>query len=636
VEGLVSGFVSLKNVLTRGKKKQALALLQSQRWPEAKTLFTQICESDKTDAEAWSNLMLIHLQMGELENARACGERVLQINPRALEVILNLGGLCAAEGKFEQAEQYCRQAIAIRPDFAGAHYNLGNALKAQAKYPEATEAYREAVRRQPQYPEALLNLGISLKEQGLYQEAIAAYNRVLQLNPQAVEALYNLGSAYTCTGQLDNALACLRRSIQVDPGFTRGHSNLLFTLNNSPSIRPDEIFAEHQRWGDILGAKYRPTSNHANDRDPGRRLRIGYVSPDFRGQHSITYYIESLLAHHHRDRVEIYGYAEVAFPDATTERLRALCDHWRITCNKSDEQVADMIRDDRIDILVDLAGHTASSRLPVFAFKPAPIQVSYLGYPNTTGLPVMDYRLTDELADPPGLTERYHMEQLVRLPHGFLCYTPPTDAPEPGDSPLEKNGYVTFGSFNSIAKVTPDVIRLWAAILNALPGSQLILKSHALSDAPVRERYWRLFSEQGIEQGRVQLLGQIRERAGHLALYQQVDIGLDPFPYNGTTTTCEALWMGVPVISLIGRAHAGRVGLSLLSHTGLVELTAKNEDEYLTLAVALARNPTRVKALRQSLRQRLRESPLCQGQSFAHDMEQAYRRMWRAWSDARK
>jgi predicted O-linked N-acetylglucosamine transferase (SPINDLY family) len=269
--------------------------------------------------------------------------------------------------------------------------------------------------------------------------------------------------------------------------------------------------------------------------------------------------------------------------------------------------------------------------LPVFALKPAPIQISYLGYPNTTGLPTMDYRLTDELADPPGLTERYHTEQLVRLPHGFLCYTPPADAPPPGDSPVETAGHVTFGSFNSIAKVTPQVIDLWSSILSALPSSRLILKSHALTDAGVRERFTRLFSGRGVEPGRVELLGYIRGRSEHLSLYQRIDIGLDSFPYNGTTTTCEALWMGVPVITLSGETHAGRVGMSILSHAGLPELVTENEDDYRDLALELARNPARVKDFRHCLRQRLRESPLCQGQSFARDAEQAYRQMWRGW-----
>ncbi|MEW6330080.1 MAG: tetratricopeptide repeat protein [Pseudomonadota bacterium] len=621
----------MKNVLTRGKKKQVLALLQGQHWREARNLLIQICRADKTDAEAWSNLMQAHLQLREFEDARVCGEHALRINPRAPEILLNLGGLHAAAGNFAQAEQYCRRAIEIRPDFAGSHYNLGNALKAQARYAEAAEAYRAALQRQPHYPDALLNLGVALKEQGRYHEAIAAYSQVLQLNPRSVEALHNLGSAYTCTGQLDDALACLRRALQIDPGFTRGHSNLLFVLNSAASPGPAEIFAEHRRWGELLAAKHPPVPDHANERNPGRRLRIGYVSPDFRGQHSVTCFIEPLLAHHDRGQVEVYGYAEVAFPDATTERLHALCDRWRVTSGKSDEQVAREIRDDRIDILVDLAGHTAGSRLPVFALRPAPVQVSWLGYPNTTGLTVMDYRLTDGLADPPGQTERYHTEQLVRLPHGFLCYAPPDDAPEPGDPPLEKNGYVTFGSFNSIAKVTPAVVRRWAAILDSVPGSRLILKSHALTDAPVRERYWRLFSEQGIGTERVQLLGQIRERAGHLGLYRQVDIGLDPFPYNGTTTTCEALWMGVPVVTLAGAAHAGRVGLSLLSRLGLAELAAGNEEEYLALAAGLARDTSRIRELRQGLRRRLRESSLCRGPAFARDVEQSYRAMWQAW-----
>jgi predicted O-linked N-acetylglucosamine transferase (SPINDLY family) len=467
----------------------------------------------------------------------------------------------------------------------------------------------------------------------MYHETIDCYQKILKANPSAMDASNNLAAAYLAMGQLDDAIAHRRQFLQRQPNFILGRSNLLFALNNSPAISPEAMFQEHLRWDELVMGQSLPAPTHTNRPDKERRLRVGYVSPDFIGQHSVTYFIESLLANHDRQQFEIYGYAEVAIPDATTERFQKLCDHWSITHDKSDEEIAQDIQKDQIDILVDMAGHTASSRLTVFARKPAPVQVSYLGYPNTTGLRTVDYRLTDARADPPGRTERYHVEKLVRLPDGFLCYTPPADAPTVSDPPMEKNGYVTFGSFNSLAKITPQVIALWAEIMKSLPESRMVLKSHALTDARVRERFRGLFEKEKIESSRISLLGRIRERSQHLAQYHEIDISLDSFPYNGATTTCESLWMGVPVISLAGDTHAGRVGLSLLSQIGLTELACADREEYKANACKLAQDLPRLKILRQGLRQRLGQSPLSDGPKHARAVEAAYREMWRTWCD---
>jgi predicted O-linked N-acetylglucosamine transferase (SPINDLY family) len=621
--------------MARTQKDQAFALIAQRRWVEARDLLARICHRDKPDAETWAARMQVHLHLGESKDARDCGEHVLRLDPTAIDAMLNLGGLCAANGEFEQAEEYCRRAIRINPEFPGAYYNLGNALKAQARYADATDAYREALRLNPQYTEALINMANAHKEAGHYTEAVAACEQVLGIRPDSVKALHNLGSIRTAMGQVETAVACLRRAIQVDPAFTHAGSNLLLTLNYLPSLTPEESILEHRRWGAAVESSCPAVMPHGNPADPERRLRIGYMSPDLRGQHSVTSFIETLFAHHDRRAFEILAYAEVALPDATTARLRTLCDQWRTTCGKSDEEVAHEIRWDGIDILVDLAGHTANSRLTVFARKPAPIQVSYLGYPNTTGLSTIDFRLTDTFADPPAQTDRFHTEKLVRLAAGYLGYTPPGDAPDPGAPPMTQTGRVTFGSFNNIAKVGTGVVRVWAATMNALPESRILLKSHALSDTAVQDRFRQLFSDQGIAAHRVRLLGHVPDRAGHLAQYRDIDIALDPFPYNGTTTTCEALWMGVPVISLIGRAHAGRVGLSLLSHAGLVDLAASDEDDYRERALALARDAQRVSALRGTLRQRLLKSPLCRTGPFVRSVEHAYREMWRAWCASR-
>lgn len=622
-----------QNVLTRGKKQRAQALFQAGQLEEARILYVQVCEKDRSDTDAWSMLGLIHLHQRRYKEAEHCWQHQLSLNPQAVDALLNLAGIYAQQGKFEQATRYCHRAIQIQPANISARYNLGNAFKLQGEYQQAIEAYRQALKLQPHHPGTLLNLGLCLKKQGMYHEAIDCYQKILMANPSAMDAANNLAAAYLAMGQLDDAIAHRRQFLQRQPNFILGRSNLLFALNNSPAISPEALFQEHLRWGELVMGQCRQTPTHTNRPDKERRLRIGYVSPDFIGQHSVTYFIESLLANHDRQRFEIYGYAEVAIPDATTERFHKLCDHWSITHDKSDEEIAQDIQKDQIDILVDLAGHTASSRLTVFTRQPAPVQVGYLGYPNTTGLHTVDYRLTDAWADAPGRTERYHVEKLVRLPEGFLCYTPPADAPPVSGPPMEKTGYVTFGSFNALAKITPQVIALWAEIMKNLPESRMVLKSHALTDARVRERFRVLFEKENIESSRVSLHGHIHERSQHLAQYHEIDVALDSFPYNGTTTTCESLWMGVPVITLVGDAHAGRVGLSLLSQIGLTELACADQEEYKTMACKLARDLPRLKILRQGLRQRLCQSPLSDGQKHARAVEAAYREMWRMWCD---
>jgi predicted O-linked N-acetylglucosamine transferase (SPINDLY family) len=344
----------------------------------------------------------------------------------------------------------------------------------------------------------------------------------------------------------------------------------------------------------------------------------------------VAHFIEPLLRHHDRAAVEVYCYAHVPRPDAFTEKLRGLADAWRDVTGLPENEIAEQLRADGIDILIDLAGHTAVELLPVFARRPVPVQGTYLGYANTSGLTTMDFRLTDALADPPGVTDALHTETLVRLPRGFLCYAPPPEAAEP----FVCKGPLTFASFNYLAKATPEVVGLWARILKAVPGSRLILKSRPLSDPMAKERYLKLFEAHGIRADRLDLLGWIPAKDSHLVQYNRVHVALDPFPYNGTTTTCEALWMGVPVVTLAGRVHAARVGVSILSHVGFPELIARDHDEYVKIAAGLVQNTSRLAELRRTLRDRMRASPLLDGPGFARAVEGAYRERWRTWCAA--
>jgi predicted O-linked N-acetylglucosamine transferase (SPINDLY family) len=372
-----------------------------------------------------------------------------------------------------------------------------------------------------------------------------------------------------------------------------------------------------------------PSAGFRNQPDPERRLKIGYVSPDFR-THSVAYFFEGLLRWHDNKVVETFCYALTPHKDETTERLQQQASVWRDVSTLDDAALVKQARADGIDILVDLAGHTARNRLTVFAARAAPVQMTYLGYPSTTGLSRMDYRLTDERADPPG-EEAFHSERLVRLPGCFLCYQPPLRSPSVAGAPMVHNGYITFGSFNNLAKINANVVALWSEILQAVPGSRLLIKNPSLTDGVTAERYRAMFDTHGISSDRTELLGLVPDPQAHLDTYRRIDIALDTFPYNGTTTTCEALYMGVPVITLAGQAHAGRVGLSILGNLGLDELIARSPDDYVSCAASLATNQERICDLRNTLRERLLTSAICDADSFARKVEQAFRQIWHDW-----
>ncbi|NVL89828.1 MAG: tetratricopeptide repeat protein, partial [Desulfobacterales bacterium] len=498
---------------------------------------------------------------------------------------------------------------------------------------EAISSYQKAIQLKADYVIAYNNLGAAFNGQGKLGEAVSCYQKALQLNSDYAEAYNNLGNAFKDQGRLDEAVSSYQKALQLKPDFAVAHSNLLFSLHYNSSIDTVQLFTEHQQWAAQhaapLAATIRP---HLNKKSPDRRLRVGYVSPDF-CMHSVAYFIEAILASHDCSAFEVFCYSDVVGPDTVTDRFKGLASCWRDIVGMSDEQVADLIRDDQIDILVDLAGHTAYNRMLMFARKPAPVQVTYLGYPNTTGLPIMDYRITDTWADPLHKTDRYHTEKLVRLPHGFLCYNPPNDVPEVGKLPAVERGRVTFASFNNLSKVTPEVVALWSSIMTAIPNARLIMKSRALADTGTRQRLQAMFAQNAVSTDRIKLIGFLPPFAEHLSLYNEVDIGLDTFPYNGTTTTCEAVWMGVPVIVLAGDYHASRVGVSLLSNIGLTDLITETSDAYVDTAVRLAGDLNWLQQMRTNLRHMITRSNLTDAQRFTGSLEDAYRQMWRCWCE---
>lgn len=578
--------------------------------------------------EAHCNLGTIYEQDKNHAAAIECYRQALRLDPQRAELHFNLGNALQELGQLEEAARCYHRAIELRPDYAEAYNNLGNTLRKVAEQPEAYACYQRAIQLKPDYFEAHINLGKVLKQQGLLGEALACFQQALRIKPDSSEGLYNVAGILAHQGRLDEAIDCYLHIRNVDTENVIATSKWFFYLNYSPRYDASAIFAEHRRWAAQYDNAPRPTS-YANAPAPGRRLRIGYVSPDFR-THSVAFFIDAVLRHHDPAQFDVVCYANVENPDATTKHLQQLVPQWRDISATNDQELQKIVRDDAVDILVDLAGHTDGNRLPIFTHRPAPVQVTYLGYANTTGLTAMDYRITDAWADPPG-QEAFHTEALVRLPRGFLCYTPRPDAPAIAPLPAREAGHITFGSFNAMPKITTEVIELWARILRALPTAQLFLKNSALRDRTTRKRCLALFEQQGVLAGRVELMEIVPATVDHLALYNRIDIALDTCPYNGTTTTCEAMWMGVPVIVLEGNRHAARVGVSLINQVGLTELIAKTPEKYVQIAVNLAQDTDKLANLRAGLRQRMAGSPLCDGAGFTRDLEQAYREMWRKW-----
>jgi len=608
----------------------SIALKTSGQLDEAIAVFRQLLALHPSDAGTHYNLGNALKDRGDLDGAIAAYRTAISFNPKLAAAHNNLGSALMEQEQSHAAIDAYRQATLLGPADAEAHSNLGKALHASGQHAEAAAAFRAAIDLSPNSADALSNLGIVLNRLGQLDDALAAHERAIALAPNSPDAHRSLGSLLNDIGRMDRAIDSFRKALSLRPTHIQAHSNLLLSLHYPPNLDPSAIAHEHRLWDERHAKPLRQhIQPHANDRDPHRRLRIGYVSPDFR-EHAVACFLLPLLANHDHQSVEIFAYSQVRRPDAITKRFHTYTDTWRSLVGLSDQLAADQIREDRIDILVDLAGHTADHRLFTFARKPAPVQVTYLGYPDTTGLATMDYRLTDAYADPPGLTEPYHAEKLIRLDPCAWCFAGPAS---PDLSP-RSHGPITFGSFNTFAKVNEPLLDLWSQILLSVPNSRLFLKSPGLGSAKVCQEVRQRFADWGIDPKRLELRGRESGYKNHLALYGQMDIALDTFPYHGTTTTCEALWMGVPVISLAGSSHVSRVGVSLLSNVGLPELIAATPEEYVHLAVNLAKDPPCLNELHATLRQRMEQSPLMDAPRFARNIEAAYRQMWRTWCEA--
>ncbi len=605
---------------------------------------------------AWHNLGMTLRALGKLAPAGEALERAVAMQP-APPTLMGLGLVRLAERDYARAAGAFQRAAEAAPDVPEVWFNLGLA-RFKAGEPSGIDALRRALALKPDWPDALDTLGVALAQAGQSDEAQAVLERAVQVAPDHPRILANLGAALIARNDprtiplLRRALAADAANVETraslalalyreghvaearaewedvlrrDPAHVHARSALLMNAHYESGETAASLLAAAREFGRLHGEPPGRYARWANRRDPEKRLAIGYISPDFR-DHSVARFLMPLIEAHDRTRVVLHGFANVRRRDHVTDAFRRRFDRWHDIAALPDARVAELVRADEIDILVDLAGHSADNRLTALALHPAPVQATWLGYPGTTGVPAITWRISDALADPPGTAET--TETILRLKRPFLCFAAPPEAPAVTVRP---DGPVVFGSCNFVRKITPETATAWARILAEVPGSRLVLKSNLMTAPAMADPIRAAFAAAGVAAERVQLFDLIDDARGHLAFYGGIDVALDTFPYNGTTTTCEALWMGVPVVTLRGERHGARVGASLLAAVGLDDLVAGDRESYRAVAVALARDPARRTALRATLRARMAASPLLDAAGFARAMEDAYRTMWRDW-----
>lgn len=616
-------------------------------------------------AAAHNNLGALLLENGDTAGAEESFQKALQHNNSLIAAHEYLGTLYLEARKYQAAHEHLSKAVDAKPDDPALRLNLANALwrldrpdaaetaardvlagnddnpqawqalgtflHAQRKLKDAEQAFEHTLTLEPGNAAALNGLGLVLDAEGRLTEAIEAYEKSIAVRPGHANTLSNLGVALVNAGRIEDGLDAYQRSIAANSGIARIGSNLLMGLNyrETPHAR---VMDEHRAWAE----RHAPADLASGfdfasrPRDPDRPLRIGVVSPDLR-RHSIAYFFEALLEHIDQARYPVTCYAEVRRPDNVTDRLRALAAGWVETPQLDEEALANRIYADEIDIVLDLAGHTRGNRLPALARKPAPVQCLWLGAPDTSGMAAIDYRFSDAIADPPGLTEGWHTEELLRLGPGLNCYRPDENAPDVAPLPLDDGRPITFTSFNNWSKAGPDTIAMWAGVLARVPDAILFLKTRTLADPAIAQACRDAFAAHDIDPSRIDIAEWTVEVDDHLELYNRCDIALDTWPYSGHTTSCESLWMGVPVVTRTGDRMGARVTASILNQLGLDDLVADDISSFIDIAAGLAEDRGRLTALRSGLRARMAASPLCDGAGFARAFEDGFRTIWQTW-----
>jgi protein O-GlcNAc transferase len=577
------------------------------------------------DPLAWNCLGTVHASAERLDEAIKAFQHAIALDPHCLVALSNLGKLYVRVGRLIEGVAAHRHCIHDEPARATHHADHGNALLASEQPDAALESFRNALMLDPALAEAWLGIGLAQAARGDHEAAVLAFEDAARSHPRVAEVHLNLGLALFKCGRLEDAVDAFRAAVACDPANVKAHTNLIFALDLDPRVGLAEAMAERRRWS-ARHAGHAIRRDHANVVDPERRLRVGYVSGDFKAHSAAEALAPVILGH--SEAFEVFCYSQVRVADAVTERFRAAMPHWREAWTMDDDALERSIRDDAIDILVDLSGFTDGNRLTVFARKPAPVQVQGWGYPLGSGMTAIDYLLSDAVLIPQ--ESRPLFVEAVRDLPGFMPFAPPTDGPALTMLPAERNGFVTFGSMNRLTKINAPVLQAWAEILARMPRARLLMKDPGFDDSAARARVLSHFSGRGIDADRVALRGKTSRRE-HLATYGEIDLALDPFPQSGGVTTFESLWMGVPVITLAGERPQGRASASILAGVDLEAAIAATCDDYVAKALAWAGDAHRLGGTRAALRDRLRSSPFCDHQAYARAVEGAYREFWRRW-----
>jgi len=616
--------VQLQNLLQQGINHH-----RAGRLTEALAIYTRIRSVAPRQFDAVHLAGVVALQQGRALDAVDLLGRALKLSPKSAVCQMRLGLALMAAGRTHEAEGYLREAIKLQPDFIEAWDNLAYCLKAQDCLTEAIKCHEYSTKLNPNSAMSWYNYGLTLSLCGRIGEALRCHERALAVDPSYAKGHYGRAQALQQAHRMAEAVEAYTIYLREEPRDIEAHSYRLFALNYLEDISRERLHAEHLAFSRVVGSP--SAAAFTQTLEPARRLRLAVLSPDLRA-HSCAYFIEPLLRHLDPQQFEIYLYHDHFREDAVSARLKELAAVWRNFVGQANPLVEKTIRDDQPDILIDLAGHTGlTSRMQVLAHQVAPVQVTYLGYPNTTGVPAIRYRFTDAIADPEGDADAFATEQLVRFAPTAWAYLPPEQAPdvEPAPCLISADAPVTFGCFNNLGKVGDTTLRLWASVLEAVPQSRLLLKGRELDDPAVRETYFARLAKCGLPAERVELLARTKTIEEHLAHYHRVDLSLDTFPYHGTTTTCESLWMGVPVVTLLGERHASRVSASLLTALGRSEWIAATPDDYVRIATSLASDRLSLSGIRAGLRGEMKRSQLMNYADQAARFGEALRTCWR-------
>lgn len=653
--------LDLKPDYTDALNNLGTVLLSTNRIDEASNIFSKILEKNPVDFNALCNSASILYKQEKYEESIEIYQKALKIDPTNANIYHDIGLSLEFQNKIDEALEYFKKAVEHKPDYIDAILNMGNIYRHKGKQNEALSCYLKIKSIEPnefacvgsafiyieqgRHEESLMEieyadrmfpdscrlknfLGTIYNRVIKFEEALKCYNRAIELDPEQAEAYANKAATLKNLGKTDEAIETIKIALALSPNEAWIYTNLLLTMLYASSVSPEELAETARQFGKKIADQHLRNRPFLHDKDPDRRLKIGYVSPDFRS-HAVRYFLSPIYEHDTKN-FELFAYSKTETEDEITEMIKGHFDHWRDIKYLNSDDAADLIEKDKIDILVDPAGHTANNGLMIFAIKPAPIQITWLGYTATTGIKAMDYRITDIYAEPVGMTEYLNTENLWRLPDIFAAYSPHEKSPEVIDHPpFEDNGYITFGCLNNFTKVTDTVIQTWTKILKQVPNSKLLLEISGIDNEKIKSEIEDRILQFGLTKDRLILLP--FKKSNQYVLYNRIDIALDPFPAVGGTTGMDTLWMGVPYITLAGRHFASRMGVSILTNAGLAELIAKDTEDYIDMAVSLAKDPDRLRHLRHGLRERFAASPAMDQKRFARNMEAAYREMWRIW-----